>query len=237
MASGKAGWSGAAISAVLVLALALGAAWFAPVRAASSSFTEEYDRTDRTFLYMLYQYQQMAVAPEWTTESGTASTQMDAANMWGFGLGYIFTDKIGVRFETVMGSTNFNGTGAAVGLARDVFRNVGLFCLDFYPLDTRFTPFISGGIGWEYLEATLTNMPVTPGYCYWDPWWGYICTGASYPIYSTTEFVYDFGLGFRWDAPANCFLKAAIDMNWLKYPEAENYTRNGSFSISFGAVY
>jgi len=237
MASGKAGWSGAAISAVLMLAFVLGAAWFAPVRAANSAFSEEYDRTGTTFMYMIYQFQQMGIAPQWKTESGTSSVSMDGANMWGIGLGRIFTDKIGVRFETVMGNTDFRGTGGEAGVERNVFYNTGLFCLDFYPLDKRFTPFLTGGIGWQYLEAALTNMPVIPGYCYWDPWWGYICTGASYPAYTATEFVYDFGVGFRWDAPSNFFLKAAIDLNWLKYPEADNYSRLGGFSISFGANY
>jgi len=235
MASGKAVWSRAGIS--VALALVLGVAWFAPVLAANSIFTEEYDRTGMTFLYMIYQYEKQGVPPQWTTESGTSSVDMDGANMWGIGLGYSFTDKIAFRFETVMGSTDFHGTGAEYGVNRDVFLNTGLFCLDFYPLASRFTPFLSGGIGWQYLEAALTNMPTTPGYCYWDPWWGYICTGASYPVYTTTEFVYDLGLGFRWDGPSNCFLKASVDLNWLKYPEADNYTRQGKFGIAFGVNY
>lgn len=142
MVSGKTAW---AIS--VALALVLGAAWFAPVFAANSAFTEEYDRTGMTFMYMLYQYEKQAVAPQWTTESGTASMDMDGANMWGIGLGYFFTDKIGMHFETVMGSTVFRGTGAGAGIERDVFLNTGLFCLDYYPIDARFTPFLSGGIG------------------------------------------------------------------------------------------
>ena len=237
MVSGKAVWSRAAIS--VALALVFGAAWFAPVLAGNSAFTEEYDRTGMTYMHMLYQYERMAVPPVWTNpdDGSTSSVEVDGANMWGIGLGYFFTDKLGMRFETVMGSTNFNGTGAGTGVNRDVFLNTGLFCLDFYPIASRFTPFLSGGIGWQYAEAALTNMPVTPGYCYWDPWWGYICTGGSYPVYSTTDFVYDFGVGFRWDAPSDFFLKAAIDLNWLRLPEADNYSRQGKFSIAFGVNY
>jgi opacity protein-like surface antigen len=228
-------WSRTAVS--VALALVFGAAWFAPVLAQNSAFTEEYDRTGMTYMHMLYQYQKMAVAPQWETEDGSASTDMDGANMWGIGLGYFFTDKIGLHFETTMGSTNFYGTGAGYGIGRDVFLNNGYFNLSFYPLAKRFTPYLTGGIGWQYLEASLTNMPVTPGYCYWDPWWGYICTGASYPVYSTTQFVYNFGLGFRWDAPSNFFIKAGIGANWLKYPESTVWSRLGDFNIAFGVNY
>jgi hypothetical protein len=235
MASGKARWSGAAISAVL--ALALGAAWFAPVLAESSALTEEFDRTSMTYMHLIYQFEQQGVAPQWTTASGTNGLSMDDVNLWGIGFGYFFTNKFAFRFETVMGSTDFWGTGGELGVGRDVFFNTGLFNVDFHLFDKRFTPLVTGGIGWNYLEATLTNMPVTPGYCYWDPWWGYICTGAGYPVYTSTDWIYDLGVGFRWDAPANFFLKAAIDVSWVKYPEADNYARLGKFGISLGVNY
>lgn len=228
-------WSRTATA--VALALVFGAAWFTPVLAQNSAFTEEYDRTGMTYMHMLYQYQRQAVAPQWETEDGTSSVDMDGANMWGIGLGYFFTDKIGLHFETTMGSTDFWGTGAGAGIGRDVFLNNGYFNVDFYPLAKRFTPFLTAGIGWQYLEASLTNMPVTPGYCYWDPWWGYICTGASYPVYSTTQFVYNVGLGFRWDAPSNFFIKAGVDANWLEYPQSTTWTRLGSLSIAFGVNY
>ncbi len=228
MARGKAVWISVA------LALVFGAAWVAPVLAQNSAFTEEYDRTGMTYMHMLYQYQKQAVAPEWTIEDTLRTVDMDGAHMWGIGLGYFFTDKIGFHFETTMGSTDFYGK---FGGRRDAFLNNGYFNLSFYPLAKRFTPYLTGGIGWQYLEASLTNMPVTPGYCYWDPWWGYICTGSSYPVYSTTQFVYNFGVGFRWDAPSNFFIKVGIDANWLQYPEADNYTRLGGVNVAFGVNY
>jgi Outer membrane protein beta-barrel domain len=236
MVSGRALWSRTAIS--VALAFILCGMWLAPALAENTAFTEEFDRTGVPYFYMMYQYVREAVPATWASATDSAfGFTMDGANMWGIGLGYCITDKIGLRFETTMGNTEFYGTGYQTGLVRDVFLNQGLFALDFNLLDKRFTPYLSGGIGWQYLEAALTNVPPVPGYCWWDPWWGYICSGPSYPVYTDTQFVYDFGVGFRWDAPANCFLKVSGDVSWLKYPSADNYTRQGKFGVTFGVNY
>jgi hypothetical protein len=161
---------------------------------------------------------------------------------WGFDLGYNINErfKLGgfVSWRSVSYSarivdaadadntSNYGGWLDTANLALNATWNV---------LANRFTPYVQGSIGWAMLD---TNVPADIDYgCYWDPWWGYICTGASYPVYSTTQFVYNLGLGFRWDAPSNFFIKVGIDANWMEYPEAENFTRLGSVSVAFGVNY
>ena len=51
--------------------------------------------------------------------------------------------------------------------------------------------------------------------CWWDPWWGYVCT-TFYDTYSDTRTGYTYSVGVRWDLSDSIALRAAygkLDMD------------------------
>jgi hypothetical protein len=42
-------------------------------------------------------------------------------------------------------------------------------------MDGDITPYVSAGIGWSFIDTNVPQGPPQTG-CWWDPWWGYICT-------------------------------------------------------------
>ena len=49
--------------------------------------------------------------------------------------------------------------------------------------------------------------------CWWDPWWGYICT-EFYDTYSATNFSYGAGVGLRWNFGTEMAINAGY--RWLE---------------------
>lgn len=75
------------------------------------------------------------------------------------------------------------------------------------------TPFAQAGLGWTRLDSNIVSEPPSTG-CWWDPWWGYICT-TTWSTYETTEFTYNFGLGMRWDINPALFTRGTINREWV----------------------
>jgi opacity protein-like surface antigen len=64
-------------------------------------------------------------------------------------------------------------------------------------LASDFTPFLSGGLGWTYID---TNIPsgLPESFCWYYPWYGSYC-GTYVPTETTTKFAYNVGIGLRYD--------------------------------------
>jgi opacity protein-like surface antigen len=105
--------------------------------------------------------------------------------------------------------------------------------VDYNIINRRLTPFVTAGIGYQYLETDLDTLPPVD-YCWWDPWWGWVCTSAE-PVASTTDFTWNAGAGLRWDITDNLFVKLLGGVNWVAYNDAEDVTTmiEGTFSIGW----
>ncbi len=88
------------------------------------------------------------------------------------------------------------------------------------------SPYVTGGIGWAFIDTNIPNGPPGVG-CWFDPWWGTICTP-----YQTTkgidEFVYDVGAGIRWDISRFYSLRFGYEKRWL---DLANTTSDASFDM------
>jgi opacity protein-like surface antigen len=155
--------------------------------------------------------------------SGGSSVDLNADWSPGFGIGYHINEHVlvnglftwssrGYDAETVLenGSTgNYNGTLDSSTISLNG---------TYFILDRDITPFVSGGIGWTYLDTNIPSGP-SEGYCYWDPWWGYVCT-SYVPTKSDSEFSFNAGLGMRWDITQNFSLQASYNKMWIDVSEA-----------------
>ena len=60
----------------------------------------------------------------------------------------------------------------------------------------RFTPFITTGIGWNFVDTNIPTEPPQVG-CWWNPWYGYICEGFQ-DTKNVDGFAYQLGAGMRY---------------------------------------
>jgi opacity protein-like surface antigen len=145
---------------------------------------------------------------------------------WGFGFGYNMTEHWQFNFDIGWRSANYDAT--IVVEDQDDPNNSGpkdftgrldtsssLFSATYNLLDKRITPYVSGILGWTFID---TNVPTGPpqNWCWWDPWYGYIC--SSYiPTRSETDFSYGGALGLRLDVGQSVFLRAAYHKIWIDF--------------------
>jgi opacity protein-like surface antigen len=108
------------------------------------------------------------------------------------------------------------------GLAADITGHVEMFTPRvngvFNFMDRSITPFVIGGIGWSFIDTNIPTGQVQVG-CWWDPWWGQICTPYQ-PTKSSDAFTYQLGAGVRWDVSDALSLKFVYEKMWLDLSEA-----------------
>lgn len=90
--------------------------------------------------------------------------------------------------------------------------------LNFNILETDLTPYITGGLGWAFIDTNIPDAPPQTA-CWWDPWWGYYC-GTFQSTRSIDELVYNVGAGVRWDVGDTISLRLAYEKHWLDLGEA-----------------
>lgn len=143
----------------------------------------------------------------------------------GLTFGYRFNEHFELAFALDWQSINYTATlqsGLAPNLSADVSGDLEAFTpriwANYNFLPGPLTPFVNAGIGWSWVDTNIPNSRVQVG-CWWDPWWGYICT----PYQSTKsidDFVYQVGLGGRWDFPNGATLRLTYEKHWFDYSKA-----------------
>jgi len=174
----------------------------------------------------------------YTTINGPVSVSMDTAGLGGFGLGYHFDDNFCMRAEFMFGGTNFNTSGPGVaitpynyGISRSALISTGRFNLDWNLLRQRLTPFITAGLGYQYISVDMPFAPGQAGY------WAYPGYGYYYQTYDETDFSWNVGGGIRYDVNNEFFLRAEADYNGLQYSGASSTTSQLRATLGFGFMY
>jgi opacity protein-like surface antigen len=92
--------------------------------------------------------------------------------------------------------------------------------LNFNILEGDVTPYVSGSVGWAFIDTNIPNGPPQSS-CWWDPWFGYIC-GTWQSTRSIDEATYSFGAGVRWDMSSTLTLRFGYEKHWLDLGEANS---------------
>jgi hypothetical protein len=171
------------------------------------------------------------------TDSGPLDMSMDDTALLGFGFGYHVGDNLLIHFDLLFGDTEIGVAGAPEGGQRDTSLDVGQVAFDWNFFKTRFTPFLTGGLGWQYLEAEIDAPPVpvyySYSYDYYDPWYGDGYYTLAQPVYTETDLIAFAGGGFRWNVTDNFVMRFSVDANWLEYDDSVGNTMQvrGTFTI------
>jgi opacity protein-like surface antigen len=107
--------------------------------------------------------------------------------------------------------------------------------LNFNFIDGPITPYVTGSIGYAFIDTNIPNGPAQGG-CWWDPWYGQIC-GTWQPTKSVDEFTYSAGLGVRWDINNASTMRFAYEKHWIDVSSATSTPNFDQFKIGFSFQY
>ena len=156
---------------------------------------------------------------------------------WGFGFGYHVNERVNLGFLMSWRAVPYDAK--AVNENNETIRysnwlDTGTIALtgEWNILPKTLTPYVNGAIGWTMLD---TNIYAGYGgsYCWWDPWYGYICDDYSY-TYGSDEATFAAGAGLRWEVARTMFLRAGYESNWVT---TTNTPRFDVFRFDVGLMY
>lgn len=146
-----------------------------------------------------------------------------------FSIALAFGYRFGNRLELTFG-LDWNTVDYTVNVASAVpgglgFRSSGdlesftpRVGLNFNFMEGDFTPYVSGSVGWAFIDTNIPNGPPQSS-CWWDPWYGQIC-GTWQDTRSFDDFAYSLGAGVRWDVSSTISLRLGYEKHWLDIGQA-----------------
>lgn len=147
------------------------------------------------------------------SSSGEEGSSLNVGSELGFGLsgGYNFNNHVAIQFDYSHISPSYDATFRiedtdqlqTISYTMDV--DTLLVRGTYYFLAGEITPYIDVGAGWSRVDSNVATGPPTTG-CWWDPWWGYICSNF-YNTYHQTDTVYTGAVGIRWDMSPSFMLR------------------------------
>ena len=187
------------------------------------SYLDQDFRSRRVEFYLLGQYWHaedaiahnvtVDLAPGGPKATGDLKFHADDAGFWGFGVAYNINRHLNVNGEFTFGYPDYTLSFRNSRLSGESFMHGGKFNVEYNVLPGRVTPFLSGGLGYLFVDSGVPSGP-TDYYCWWDEWWGQTCVGDT-PTYSQTYFTLNAAAGIRWDVNEHFFLKAYAGANWV----------------------
>ncbi len=160
----------------------------------------------------------------WNGQGGT-SVDLDATWGFGFGFGYNFSNHFQLNGTFSWSARNYDATykNATTGEARKYGNTEysSTFSLNgiYYFLPGNISPFIMGGVGWTYIDTSIPNGAYSPGTCWWDPWYGYVCSGG-YPTKTESDWSYSAGVGVRFDLSRQFSMQPSYSKAWINLNNA-----------------
>jgi opacity protein-like surface antigen len=148
---------------------------------------------------------------------GGSTLKTDTGYGFGFGLNKNLSPNLALGGELIWGSANYRATvqpGTNNNLREQNINGyietyTVRFSGTYNVLKGNFTPFVTGGLGWTYID---TNIPagLPQNVCWYYPYYGQVC-GVYTPTQATTRFSYNAGAGVRYDFNRSFFGRAWVN--------------------------
>lgn len=186
---------------------------------ADNLFTESANRQGKTEAYLIFQPMSGDTINSSSFYGGSIEQKTDDTTFIGFGIGSNAKNGgLNINAEFVYGSTNIlyevnNSRGETTETAKSWDLGIlgASLNADYNFLNSRFTPFVTGGVGWYYFSF---DVP-----------------GEYDVLFSGSEYSYSFGGGARWDITDKWFMKGLYKMT-----SAGDFSFNG-ISLNMGYMF
>jgi len=163
---------------------------------------------------------------EWNGEKGS-SLKLDDDLGWGFGFGYNANEHVNVGFLMSWRAVPYEAKVVNANDPTDYLRysnwlDTGTLALtgEYNVLTKSLTPYVNGAVGWTMLDTNIAAG--TDGFCWWDPWYGYICDSYVY-TYGSDEASFSLGAGLRWELAGKAYVRAGYEYNWITVNETPGF--------------
>lgn len=170
---------------------------------------EEWSRRGKWEMYGSGQY----MSGDSTTGSGI-TLDLDQTFAGGLGVGINLSDNFNINLEAFYGSTEVTGKGFGGSLKTDTNLFGSNLNLDINILKSRFTPVITGGIGYIRFEGDVLGFS-----------------------FDETDFSYNVGGGFRWDVTNHFLIKAIYRGTWTKMEDTDKSILFHGPVLSIGYIF
>lgn len=174
---------------------------------------------------------------------GGTTAEFDSDTSFVFGLGYHYTDNLEFGGRLGIGKTDYNasiatdvngdgGQDGFVDVRGDLEFTTLLLDATWNFMSGPFSPFVTGAIGWSWVDTNIATGPPQTG-CWWDPWWGYVC--SSFQDTRTLDgFSYQLGAGARYDITDTVAVHGSYRIQWIDFDKAKGTPDFDGFQLSFG---
>ena len=149
-----------------------------------------------------------------TTTGLGIEVEVDDTIVGGFGIGFNFHDHLNLNMDMFFGSTDLiaKGPGTTVKTDTDL---LGMdFNLDYNILKSRFTPMITGGIGFINFSGDFSGYD-----------------------FDETDFSYNLGAGFRWEITDHFLIKGIYRVTWTELEDTDDSIMLDGISLSIGYLF
>ena len=176
-----------------------------------------------------------------------AEADINEHSSLGFGFGYNVNRNI--ELTVLFSSSNSNYTGTRIidnepedpevpngpqQFASNMYTSSLDFGFTYNLLASALTPYISANMGSTYVDSGVPTGDLST-VCWWDPWWGYICSPRA-QTYTTTELHYGAGIGLRYDFNRKLFVKGGIAKNYIDL-NSSNTADFTTYNFTFGLMF
>lgn len=170
-----------------------------------------------------------------------AEADINEGSSLGFGLGYNLNLHLELTLQFASSSANYSG----LRVLDDGSNTLQRFTANLYTssinagitynlLKSPFTPYLSANLGSTYIDSGIPTGNISTG-CWWDPWWGYICTPVA-QTYTATKINYGVGAGLRYDFSRKLFIKGGVNLNRIDI-DSSNTPDFTSYQFIFGFMF
>ena len=105
------------------------------------------------------------------------------------------------------------------------------FDVHFNLLSKPITPYVMAGIGYAFINTDIPEGRPQTG-CWWDPWYGYICTDYQ-DTKDVEELTYQYGLGIRSDYSRTGSMRFAYERHYLDIGRTSSMPYVDQFKIGW----
>jgi opacity protein-like surface antigen len=171
--------------------------------------------------------------------NGGSNANIDSTVGVKIGAGYYVTDQLIIGGNFSWAGTTFNGNvqSGTPGLSSHIenghvdFSTLMFDATYLFLPQSALKPFVEAGLGWNWINTNIASGPPQAG-CWWDPWWGYVCSGWQ-PTHGASSFAYQAGAGLQANFSRSFNMSLAYKYTWINLSNANGTPGFGGIELMF----
>jgi opacity protein-like surface antigen len=176
--------------------------------------------------------------------NGGSNANIDSTTGVKLGTGWYVTNQLAIGMNFAWAQTSFNGSVCAAQVGCNAANppsihiengHVDFSTLNFDAtytfLDGPIKPLVVAGLGWQWLNTNIASAPPQTG-CWWDPWWGYVCSTWQ-PTHGSSSFTYQVGGGVQFNFRRSFAINVDYRYTWFQLTNSTGTPAVGTVELMF----